>query len=132
MPTEPTTEQIRAREFIATIEGTNLLCELRPDLKYVVKSELGAEYVIDRNAEHIWRKDNGEHTDLARLEMEADDPMFHGPYCDPADAPDHNEGVVGPLRGPLTDFDEDRYREFVAEAERVQHDRDYYRRREAA
>lgn len=122
-----TRDQERARELISLIEGTNLEVEEGP-YAITITSETGQRYTVDR--EGHWRCNNGKRGDTTDLEMEVDDPMVGA--VNPLDAPDHNEGVVGALRGHLTDFDYDRYSEFAAEAKRVQDDCDYYRQREAA
>lgn len=124
-----TSDQERARSLIARIEGTNLECHQEGD-RWVIKSELGAIYTVDRDAEFIWRNGWTKPRDLSDLEMEADDPMFGA--ANPLDQPDHNEGAVEAPGALLTDLDEESRADLRAEAQRVEQDREFYRRQEAA
>ena len=121
-----TREQERARELVALIEGTNLECHMEGK-RLIVTSELGAVYSIDPRAEFIHRKDSRRHMDLGDLEMEADNPMFHGPLPDPLDMPDHNEGAIETYRGPLTDYEEESAAELREMRRQETWDRQYER-----
>ena len=121
-----TRDQERARELIATIEGTNLtVCE--EDHLLTLTSETGQVYTIDR--EGRWSCNNGRRGDTTALEMEADDPLWYAPP-DPADMPDHRE-LRHEIAQPLSDYHEDRLEELRAEAKRIEDDREFYRRQEA-
>lgn len=122
-----TRDQERARELISLIEGTNLVAE-ETDRHLTLTSETGQSYVIDR--EGRWSCNNGRRGDTTALEMEADDPMWYAPP-DPADMPDHRE-LRHEIAPPLSDYHEDRLEELRAEAKRIEDDREFYRRQEAA
>lgn len=119
-----TGEQERARELIALIEGTNLECERDGDL-YVIKSELGAIYTVDRFGERIRRNGWTRPKTLTDLECMADEPMFH-----PADSPDYPPSE--PYRGPLNDEYTESVLDRARDRKRVADDAEYYRRQERA
>lgn len=122
-----TRDQERATDLIRLIEGTNLtICE--EDHLLTLTSETGQVYTVDR--EGRWSCNNGRRGDTTALEMEADDPMWYAPP-DPADMPDHRE-LRHEISPPLSDYHEDRIEELRAEAKRIEDDREFYRRQEAA
>ncbi len=124
-----TRDQERARELVALIEGTNLECRMAGN-DLILTSEMGQTYRIDPDAEAIWI--NGKkRTDLTGLEMLYDDPMFGAAHCDPGDMPDHRE-LRSEISPPVTDYHEDRWADLRAEAKRIEDDREFYRRQEAA
>jgi hypothetical protein len=130
-----TRDQERARELIATIEGTNLtVCE--EDHLLTLTSETGQVYTVDR--EGRWSCNNGRRGDTTALEMEADDPLWSrpNPLDDPYDRPADDELYEDIYRReeakPLSDFHSDRDAELRAEEQRWRDDVAYYRGREAA
>ena len=122
-----TRDQERARELVSLIEGTNLVAE-ETDRHLTLTSEMGQSYVIDR--EGRWTCNNGRRGDTTALEMEAGDPLWYAPP-DPEDMPDHRE-LRHEIAPPLSDYHEDRLEELRAEAKRIEDDREFYRRQEAA
>jgi hypothetical protein len=119
-----TRDQERARELIALIEGTNLECRMDGGL-YVIKSELGAIYTVDRFGEHIWRNGWSRPKTLTDLECMADEPMFH-----PDDSPEYTP--VEPYGGPRDDFNMESAIDRARERRKLEDDREFYRRGEAA
>lgn len=118
----PTTEQNRARELVSLIHGTNLTCQMQ-GRDYVVTTEQGQTYKIDPHAECI--RGAGRPKRLSDLETELDAQEMLRQDLDRREE-DCDELYEEIYAREATDFDADRYADFVREADRIAHDRAYY------